>query len=1205
MKPIYKYILWAIALILLALASWVIALVSFWPDWGALAIFFGVIALYFGVLYLRRFWLIRKSRAALARSEKAGNIGGNISSSPLKDLSAKFKNAVEVLKNTSLKRFGKPIYVLPWYMVIGESGAGKTTAITRSRLNSTIQKVNQSDPVIQTVNCEWWFFNKAIIIDTAGRYVAPNGIDEDVEEWEKLLDLLAKYRSHEGINGLVLVIDVDRLIKKDQELLEAEGRVLRDRIDQLMRLFDKRFPVYILVTKCDRITGFDAWAEALQAQQIEQAMGYLGAIKDGDGAETNFLDHALNKIQERLKQIRLALAIKGTPLTTSLLLFPSELERLRPGLQHFLAACLGNTPYLEQPLLRGLFFSSGKQTGETIPSELSKLVQVPTSLQHESDKGMFLHDFFGSVLPSDRASALPTMVVNHWRRITRNIGLVSWLSLNLAALIFVLISYAVTVQNIAEIESLYPKYKKISTANLPEAIESLSSLREVVDLITTHENEWTGRWMAFSPFISKMKLDIKAKYVQDLKQMNSAAGSTSKRFGTLLDNPNGPQYANALLGLVRRINLETAQNKGASYEQLMAMPLLPDDLVYALYPELSKDNLKDFNKLLIAYISWSPNTLEYSVLPPNYLEIVTKKTFQTPKMEWLLDWADGLPELRPVTLKSFWVSGSGDPEGIRIRPSLTREGELRIQDFLNELSYMFKNNPEFRTQRNALESWYFTERISAWNTFSWSFPEGQKYLTGEPAWREVVSRLNTVNGPYGLYFNRLNDEFGGYSQDKLPEWLNFAITFDQMRQRKQINSGLFGRISNFFSTFNLLGGKAIRNSLAKENSVPLRSEIKKYIASADIYKAFSADFDHAAGEALSGDGKAYQLAKDLFLFSVDPTVTESKLNNTFVDLKKFRETTGYSKSSNQVVWQLVGGPLEVLMRYTLEQASCSIENDWQKNVVWRTQMALSDDELKNQLYGDQGSAWTFLDGPAKPFVRQRSGQIALSKVYGFTLPFTNEFLPFFNNAINSRVDQMIKEQNLEGIKGKFTRLVVTAKPTGVNVGARAKPFSTSLSVQCSKGETLLNNLNSAANSVINWSPADCGDTTLEVKIDNLVLTKRYPGQMGLVNFVKEFKDGSRVFTPDDFPEYKDKLENLNVKSIAVNYVFEGKDALLAMGDIFKGTGQLSPVDRRNLRRLQTKVPEFVGQCWFDGNPQILDQGSIQKMMQDRVDENLN
>jgi type VI secretion system protein ImpL len=1145
-----------------------------------------------------------KSRAALARSEKVMSVGIAASISPIKALNVKFKEAIEQLRNSSLKRFGKPIYVLPWYLVIGESGAGKTTAITRSRLNATIKRVNQSDPVLQTVNCDWWFFNKAVVIDTAGRYIAPNGLPEDIAEWENLLDLLAKYRSKEGINGLILVIDVDRLIKKDLELLQSEGKVLRERIDQLMRLFDKRFPVYVLVTKCDHITGFDAWTEALQEQQFQQAMGYLGSNKDGDGSEANFLDLALNKIQERLRQIRLGLAIRGVSLTSTLLSFPTELERLRPGLRYFLSACLGDNPYLEHPLLRGIFFSSGKQTGELIPSELSKLVQVPAPRQKDSHKGIFLHDFFGSVIPSDRSSALPTVVVNKWRKITKNIGLVSWMAFNLAALIFVLVSYVITQKDIEEIRTSYLEIGNVQSIELSKALFQVDLLRKVVDLINSHEQKWTGKWLAFSPNVNKIEDIMKAQYVNNLQLINGRVGTTAKRFKTLLDNPDGPQYANAILGTVRRVNLVTAASQGATYEELMKMPLLPPELIYALYPEMPKDNLREYNNLLVAYIAWNRNDIEHSAELENDRAVITKKTFETPRMEWLLDWADGLPNVRPVTLRSFWLTNSISTEGIKIRPALTRAGEKRIQEFLNELDYMFQDKPEFKRNRKALESWYTNTRFTAWNAFSWSFSEGQKLIVGEPAWRELVSKLNTEDGPYSLYFNRLHHEFSHYAENQLPDWLLFALSFHNINKAKPSGEGIVNHFQTYLATFNMIGGQSMHNSLEK-NAPALPTEIKKYIDSSSAFEKYRDSFQLSSGEALSGDGKSYQLAKDFFLFSVDPAVKESKLNTAFVDFKKFREIAGHTQTSEQVVWQLVGGPLEVLISYILEQASCYVEKDWQKNVAWRTQMAISNDELNNQLYGPQGSVWSFLDGAAKPFIQQRNGQVSLAQVNGFTLPFTTNFLPFSNNSINSRVDQMIKEQNFESIKGKASRLTITAIPTGVNIDAKAKPFFTTLSIQCAKGETILNNINAPSSTSVNWSPSECGDVRLQIKIDNLVLTKRYTGPLGLFNFIKEFQNGTKVFTPNDFYESVDQLDELNVRNINVNYIFDGKEDILTMGDMFKSSPQAGPIERRNVVRLQAKVPEVIGQCWADGKTAIVPSGSIQKIMQDRVDKASN
>ena len=82
-------------------------------------------------------------------------------------------------------------------MVIGESGSGKTTAIESARLSSPFAEVSRTSGISGTRNCDWWFFEQAVLIDTAGRYAIPVDEGRDKEEWQNFLSLLAKFRNRE------------------------------------------------------------------------------------------------------------------------------------------------------------------------------------------------------------------------------------------------------------------------------------------------------------------------------------------------------------------------------------------------------------------------------------------------------------------------------------------------------------------------------------------------------------------------------------------------------------------------------------------------------------------------------------------------------------------------------------------------------------------------------------------------------------------------------------------------------------------------------------------------------------------------------------------------------------------------------------------------------------------------------------------------
>ena len=89
----------------------------------------------------------------------------------------------------------------------------------------------------------------------------------------EFLNLLAKYRKKEPLNGLVVAIAADRLLEAGPEALEEDGRQIRRRIDELMRVLGSKFPVYVLVTKCDLVQGMTQFCGQLDDELLQQAFG--------------------------------------------------------------------------------------------------------------------------------------------------------------------------------------------------------------------------------------------------------------------------------------------------------------------------------------------------------------------------------------------------------------------------------------------------------------------------------------------------------------------------------------------------------------------------------------------------------------------------------------------------------------------------------------------------------------------------------------------------------------------------------------------------------------------------------------------------------------------------------------------------------------------------------------------------------------------
>lgn len=1180
MRTVLTVLLVVVLLALLAVLSWMVVLYLQWPLWGAVAIFFGVLAAYFGLKALRRFVIRSKVKARLLATESKVAKAASQESSYQYVLLEKWKSAVELLKKSQLRKFGNPLYVLPWYMVMGESGAGKTTAINRSRLTPMLRETAQTRQIAQTSNCDWWFFSEAVVLDTAGRYVSPDGDELDHKEWDYLLELFGKYRSREGLNGLVIAIDAPTLLAGDVATIERRGQSLRDRIDQLMRLFEKRFPIYIMVTKCDQVYGFAQWAQALTDEQSQEAMGYLaGAVEVAD--EQQFAAQAIEKIAERLDRLRLDLAMRGVDLSPEMLLLPEEVARLEAGLQLFLKSALGKNPYLEYPFLRGLFLTSGRQEAP-LPSRLSALLMPAPADVDGKNKGFFIHDIFSRILPKERNAALPGQIVSRWRTVTANMALFSWISLCLAAAVFLVVSYQSTATTIGRFAQTIPEnFGQIDShpKDRSEEIEQLSEGLMVVGLILKEEQNWNTRWLAFNPEVDALESKLKQVYVRKFREVQNSTTGVSLDVKKLLQSPDDAIRAYALLTLARYVNMVQARVNGATYQQLLAMPQVPRQVITAMDSELSNRLGAGFDDLLVAAIAWSdPDDLYLVKSLDSDREVLLAEVFKSPQMQWLVSWASVLPDTSPITLGDFWSPDALVNAGLKIDGGLTLRGKARIDGFVSELGQALQNQPGFVQASNDFYEWYLEERLNAWRGFAWGIMQGENLIVTEPDFRNLIASIGTVNSPFSLFLKKLQDEFAQLPAQESPSWLEFARYYIKLSDQARTNPAIKGAMG-MVNAVNSVAGQALRDSIDQRTNL-LPGEIARARDDITLFEQYLVERQAAAVEVMRGINSAFDMTNQYFSGEAAPDNSASILLRMDRNFQAFKANSRFKSADDEVIWQVIEGPVNTIKHYALEQASCKLQQDWEKEVMWKTQLAVNPKEASNQLFGEQGSVWTFVDGPAKSFLTRMGGSILPVTISDYQFPFAQGFISFLNQAVTSRVSEVVRQKLAESSTAKSAKLSLAASPIGVNDGAKARPYAAILSIQCAQEAIELSNLNMEASDTFEWKPDQCGEVTLDIEIDNLTLTKRYPGALGLAMFLEEFQDGARVFTPADFPAAMQKLDELGVREITVRYDMQGRDEVLKLAQDYSFIlDQTTPSTRSAVSRLDIDVPARAGRCW--------------------------
>ncbi|MGA7802838.1 MAG: type VI secretion system membrane subunit TssM, partial [Gammaproteobacteria bacterium] len=321
--------------------------------------------------------------AASADSPAGGGAAPGQSAEEVATLKERFEEALSILRKSDSKRGGRSLYELPWYVIVGPPGSGKTTALVNSGLDFPLADRFGKEAlrgVGGTRNCDWWFTNEAVLLDTAGRYVTQDShAAADSAAWTGFLSLLKKHRRRRPINGALVAISIADIMVQNEQQRSAHVHAIRQRIQELHKELGIRFPIYLLFTKCDLVAGFMEFFDDLGREDRAQVWGFTfpeGASEDGSavqhvGAEFDGLIQRVGeRVYWRLNQER------DTQRRALIQGFPAQMVGLKGTVEQFAQAIFQPSRYEDAPLLRGIYFTSGTQEGTPIDRLMGSLART-------------------------------------------------------------------------------------------------------------------------------------------------------------------------------------------------------------------------------------------------------------------------------------------------------------------------------------------------------------------------------------------------------------------------------------------------------------------------------------------------------------------------------------------------------------------------------------------------------------------------------------------------------------------------------------------------------------------------------------------------------------------------------------------------------------------------------------------------------------
>ena len=423
-------------------------------------------------------WKRRKTNAALLAGLAAGP---SASDKEAQLLARRFDEAVQRLKASrgkSLFGGGQYLYELPWYAFVGAPGSGKTTALMNAGLQFLLGDAGKSavQGVGGTRNCDWWFTQDAVLIDTAGRYATQESDREvDASAWDNFLALLKKTRPRQPLNGVLLTVNVQDMLQQGATERQEHAAKLRARLQELQTKLGVRAPVYVLVTKADLIGGFNETFEALGKEERDQVWGFTFA-PDG-AADDPLRDFAAlyQGLQKRLvEQLRDRMeAERDVARRAAMFAFPQEFAALQGVLHDFLRQVFAGGGQLETaPQVRGVYFTSGTQEGSPIDRVMGAIGRSfgmdarSAAMPGARGKSFFLHRLLKDVVFAERGLGIVNPVAERRRRVLRLASVVGIAVLSTAVLVGWMVSRARNLDHAARVAERVPALQQ-AVAGLP------------------------------------------------------------------------------------------------------------------------------------------------------------------------------------------------------------------------------------------------------------------------------------------------------------------------------------------------------------------------------------------------------------------------------------------------------------------------------------------------------------------------------------------------------------------------------------------------------------------------------------------------------------------------------------------------------------------------------------------------------------------
>lgn len=479
-----------------------------------------VLGLWFVLYLVQRVMAVRRTMRieAMLRAQ-ASSSSTATQLDPIDAMVHQFRVGVRALRDTSPGR--SAVQTMPWFLVMGPPGSGKTAAVRESGLNFPFVGLGHraSASAGPTRSVDWWYAERAVFLDTAGSYVTDTTRHK---EWLALLGQLRGTGRTTPVDGVVLVVSIASLLALEEDRITDHAQALRDRIDELADKLGMVFPVYLMFSHCDRLHGFVDFFAHFPLEERGQVWGctfdWRDAGPQGLQAQVEEEFQRLYQVLD-LRRIEALAASSNSAATTAevagdqqrnALLFPIQFALLQRRVGQYISALSRPNPFQESGRLRGFYFTSAAQGGVPLDRVMGSIGLGETALQPmqvAEQRPYFLNGPFAQVIPADQGLARTSARALRRHRVARTALAALALGITTAGGFYLFRGYQETKSVLSGLTAAGQRLRSVD----PGSAKSVEVADELFDQLARYESGAEIPWLLQSFLLNDGDISGKAR----------------------------------------------------------------------------------------------------------------------------------------------------------------------------------------------------------------------------------------------------------------------------------------------------------------------------------------------------------------------------------------------------------------------------------------------------------------------------------------------------------------------------------------------------------------------------------------------------------------------------------------------------------------------------------------------------------------------